>query len=135
MDTTKESVARATVEAGATMINDVGGGLAGVAGELGVAWVAMHAKGTPATMQLDPTYDDVVAEVADWLAAAAAKGRRRAGVGELWLDPGIGFGKTAEHNWTLLRHADELRSLADEHGAGLLIGTSRKRFLGSVGRD
>jgi dihydropteroate synthase len=132
VDTTKESVARAAVEAGATMINDVGGGLAGVAGELGVAWVAMHAKGTPATMQLDPTYDDVVGEVADWLAAAAVEARR-VGVDELWLDPGIGFGKTAEHNWSLLRHADELRSLADEHGARLLIGTSRKRFLGSVG--
>jgi dihydropteroate synthase len=132
IDTTKEVVAREAVGAGASMINDVAGGLAPVAGELGVAWVAMHAKGTPATMQLDPAYDVVVAEVSTWLSAKALDARA-AGVDDLWIDPGIGFAKTATHNWSLLRHTDELRVLADSLGARLMVGTSRKRFLGALG--
>jgi dihydropteroate synthase len=132
VDTVKEAVARAAVAAGATLLNDVGGSLAPVAAELGVGWVAMHAKGTPATMQDDPTYVDVVAEVADWLDAAAIEARRL-GVDELWLDPGIGFGKTFAHNWALLAATDRFAELASSHGARLLVGTSRKRFLGEVG--
>ena len=132
VDTVKAEVARAAVAAGATLINDVGGQLAQVAAELGVGWVAMHAKGEPATMQDDPRYDDVVEEVASWLEAAADTAAGL-GIADLWLDPGIGFGKTFEHNWTLLRHTDRFAALAHAKGARLLVGTSRKRFLGEVG--
>ena len=132
IDTVKPEVAVAAVAAGATLINDVSGTLAPVAADLGVGWVAMHAKGTPATMQDDPHYDDVVTEVAAWLEAKGTEARDL-GVDDLWLDPGIGFGKTFEHNWTLLRHADELAALAQRLGARLLVGTSRKRFLGEAG--
>lgn len=132
IDTTKAAVARAAALAGAVMLNDVSGSLAALAGELGLAWVAMHAKGTPQTMQVDPRYDDVVAEVSTWLAARAHEARA-AGVEDLWLDPGIGFGKTAAHNWSLLGHLDELVSLAASLDARLVVGTSRKRFLGLLG--
>jgi dihydropteroate synthase len=131
IDTTKAEVAAAAVEAGATLINDVSASLAEVAGALKVGWVAMHAKGTPQTMQDHPSYDDVVAEISSWFVAKADEARA-AKVGELWLDPGIGFGKTWEHNWTILHHCDELAELARSLGAGLLVGTSRKRFLGEL---
>jgi dihydropteroate synthase len=85
----------------------------------------MHMAGTPATMQKDPTYDDVVAEVAAFLADAEARGRA-AGVEEIWLDPGIGFGKTTAHNLSLLAHLDVLVGL----GRPVVVGTSRKSFLG-----
>lgn len=132
IDTIKVEVATAAVAAGATLINDVSGDLAPVAADLGVGWVAMHAQGMPATMQDAPHYDDVVAEVSAWLEAKGTEARAL-GVTDLWLDPGIGFGKTFEHNWTLLRHADELAELARGLGARLLLGTSRKRFLGDAG--
>ena len=83
-------------------------------------------------MQDAPHYDDVVAEVSAWLEAKGTEARAL-GVTDLWLDPGIGFGKTFDHNWTLLRHADELAELARGLGARLLLGTSRKRFLGDAG--
>jgi len=130
IDTTKPGVARAAVRAGATLVNDVGGGLWPVAAELGVGWVAVHMQGTPATMQLEPRYDDVAAEVRDHLAAAAARARA-AGVTEVWIDPGIGFGKTAAHNVALLAALDELVGL----GHPVLVGTSRKRFLGDLTAD
>ena len=132
VDTVKPEVAAAAVEAGASLINDVSGRLAATAAALGVGWVAMHAKGTPATMQDNPTYDDVVAEVSAWLDAKAQEAASL-GVRELWLDPGIGFAKTFDHNWSLLRHGDELATLAHERGSTFLIGTSRKRFLGEIG--
>ena len=132
IDTIKVEVATAAVAAGATLINDVSGDLAPVAADLGVGWVAMHAQGMPATMQDAPHYDDVVAEVSAWLEAKGTEARAL-GVTDLWLDPGIGFGKTFDHNWTLLRHADELAELARGLGARLLLGTSRKRFLGDAG--
>ena len=132
IDTTKAAVARAAVGAGATLVNDVSGDLGSVAAELGVGWVAMHAKGTPQTMQNDPQYGDVCAEVWEWLARKADEAHRF-GIAEVWLDPGIGFGKTAEHNWSLLRRTDEFALRAHDLGASLLIGTSRKRFLGSLG--
>ena len=132
VDTVKPEVAAAAVAAGASLINDVSGTLARTAAELGVGWVAMHAKGTPATMQDNPRYHDVVAEVAAWLEAKAREAAAL-GVPELWLDPGIGFAKTFDHNWSLLRHGDELAALAHDHGATFLVGTSRKRFLGEVG--
>jgi len=132
IDTQKEGVARAAVAAGARIINDVSGTLAELAGELAVGYVAMHRQGDAATMQLSPHYDDVVAEVEDALGALAQRARA-AGVAKLWLDPGIGFGKTSEHNWRLLAYLDRFVTLARHYDAGVLVGTSRKRFLGRLG--
>jgi dihydropteroate synthase len=132
IDTQKEGVARAAVAAGARIINDVSGTLAELAGELGVGYVAMHRQGDAATMQVSPHYDDVVAEVGDALGALTRRARA-AGVAKLWLDPGIGFGKTYEHNWRLLAHLDRFVALARDYDAGVLVGTSRKRFLGRLG--
>ena len=127
VDTTKEEVAEAAVAAGATLINDVSASLWPVAARHGVGWVAMHRKGTPTTMQHDPHYDDVVAEVAGLLFERAATARA-AGVDEVWIDPGIGFGKTVDHN------LDLLGCLADLVATGypVLVGTSRKSFLGAL---
>ncbi len=125
VDTSKAEVARAAVEAGATLVNDVSGTLAPVAADLGVGWVAMHRRGTPATMQGLTDYDDVVAEVTDELVAMATRARDL-GVGEVWIDPGIGFAKTAEQNLVLLAHLDRLVAT----GFDVLVGTSRKAFLG-----
>lgn len=127
IDTRHESTARAAVAAGATLINDVGATLAPVAAELGVGWVAMHMAGDPATMQTAPAYTDVVDEVRAFLSARAAAAVA-AGVGEVWVDPGIGFGKTTEHNLALLAQLDRL--VAD--GFPVLVGTSRKRFTGEL---
>ena len=125
IDTTKEEVAEAAVAAGATLINDVSATLWPVAARCGVGWVAMHRRGTPATMQDDPRYGDVVAEVRDLLAERAAQALD-AGVGEVWIDPGIGFGKTVDHNLELLASLDALVAT----GHPVLVGTSRKGFLG-----
>jgi dihydropteroate synthase len=127
VDTTKPAVALAAIEAGATIVNDISAGLWGVAASTGVGWVAMHMQGTPGTMQLDPRYDDVVAEVRRFLLDRAATAVA-AGVSEVWVDPGIGFGKTFEHNVALLRHLPELAAA----GFPVLVGTSRKGFLGTV---
>ena len=132
-DTQKEVVARAAVAAGASVINDVSCTLIEVAGELGVGYVAMHRQGTAETMQVNPTYEDVVSEIAAFLRVAATRAKV-AGVSKLWLDPGIGFGKTVEHNVALLAHVETFVSMAQEYGAGVLMGTSRKRFLESLGK-
>jgi dihydropteroate synthase len=126
IDTRKPVVAERAIEAGATLLNDVSASLAGVAAAAGghVGYVAMHMRGTPETMQHDPRYDDVVREVRDFLVAKADEARAL-GVGEVWIDPGIGFGKTGDHNLSVLRH---LRVLVDT-GYPVVIGTSRKRFL------
>lgn len=134
VDTQKESVARAAVAAGALIVNDVSCTLVEVAGDLGVGYVAMHRRGDAATMQVNPTYDDVVGEVSAFLRAAAERAQR-AQVRALWLDPGIGFGKTREHNVTLLAQVGRFVALAHEYGAGVLIGTSRKQFLAHLGRE
>ena len=134
IDTQKEPVARAAVAAGATVINDVSCTLIEVAGELGVGYVAMHRQGDSTTMQLNPSYVDVVREVGSFLRGAAERARSL-GVSPLWLDPGIGFGKSVEHNLALLAHSDRFVALAHEFGAGVLVGTSRKRFLGQLGRE
>jgi dihydropteroate synthase len=127
IDTRKPAVARAAVAAGATLLNDVGGANGAVAAELGVAWAAMHVQGEPATMQDDPRYADVVAEVlADLVRRAEAA--IAAGVPEVWIDPGIGFGKTRAHNLTLLAHLDVFVAT----GYPVLVGTSRKGFLGRL---
>jgi dihydropteroate synthase len=138
IDTTKLAVAEAAVAAGATYVNDVTAfradpELAGLVADRGLDCCLMHMRGEPRTMQRDPVYDDVVAEVKAFLeerlAAAVA-----AGVPEerIQLDPGIGFGKTPAHNLELLRRLGELAAL----GRPLVIGTSRKSFLGAVtGRE
>lgn len=127
IDTTKPAVARAAVAAGATVVNDVRATLHEVAAETGATWLAMHAQGEPRTMQVAPHYDDVVREVRDHL-VVRARAAEAAGVGEVWIDPGIGFGKTAAHNWALLR---ALPQLCDA-GWPVAVGTSRKAFLGAA---
>jgi dihydropteroate synthase len=125
IDTTKVEVAEAAIEAGATLVNDVGASLAGVAARHGAGFVALHRQGTPRTMQDDPRYSDVVSEVAAFL-SARARHAADIGVEEVWIDPGIGFGKTVEHNLSLLRRLGDLTQI----GPPLLVGTSRKSFLG-----
>jgi dihydropteroate synthase len=127
IDTRKEGVARAAVAAGARLINDVSASLWPVAAETGAGWVAMHMPADPLVMQQHAHYDDVVVEVRDYLAERAARART-AGVAEIWIDPGIGFGKTAHHNLLLLKHLDVLV----DSGWPVLIGTSRKSFLGRL---
>lgn len=127
IDTTKAPVARAACAAGATLVNDVSASLAEVAAECGAGWVAMHRQGTPSTMQDAPRYDDVIGEVTEYLVARAEAGRA-AGVAEIWVDPGIGFGKTDQHNLTLLAHLDRIV----DTGWPVVVGTSRKGFLGRL---
>jgi len=127
IDTRKAEVAEAAVAAGATLLNDVSATLHEVAAANGVGWVAMHMRGDPRTMQDDPRYDDVVADVHRYLVDRAEAGRT-AGVDEVWIDPGIGFGKTMAHNLALLAHLDRLVAT----GIPVLVGTSRKGFLGSL---
>jgi dihydropteroate synthase len=134
IDTSKARVAEAALEAGAAIVNDVtalrgDAEMAGLCAERGVGMVLMHMPGNPRTMQDDPRYDDVVDEVKAFL-AGRVEVAVDAGVEEdrIWLDPGIGFGKTLEHNLELLRRLGELREL----GRPLVIGTSRKSFIGKV---
>jgi dihydropteroate synthase len=124
IDTRKAEVAEAALAAGASLLNDVSATLAPVARAAGAGWVAMHMQGEPRTMQQDPTYDDVVAEVTAFLVERA----REAGVDEVWIDPGIGFGKTMAHNLALLAHLDTLVAT----GYPVVVGTSRKGFLGQL---
>jgi len=134
VDTTKAAVAGPALEAGAKLVNDVSAfrfepELAGLTADAGATCVLMHMLGDPRTMQADPRYDDVVAEVKAFLEErmAFAVGE---GVSEdrVWLDPGIGFGKTAEHNLELLRRIGEIAAL----GRPVVVGTSRKSFLGKI---
>ena len=134
IDTSKAEVARRSLELGAELVNDVTAlradpGLAAVVAEAGAYLCLMHMQGEPRTMQLDPRYDDVVSEVAAFLeerlGAAVA-----AGIAEerVCLDPGIGFGKTVEHNFELIRRLGELTAL----GRPVLVGISRKSSLGKL---
>ena len=127
IDTRKAVVAEAAIEAGATLVNDVSASLWPVAAAAGggVGWVAMHMQGEPATMQARPHYVDVVGEVRSFLTERAGVARS-AGVDEVWIDPGIGFGKTLDHNLALLKR---LSSLV-ETSFPVVVGTSRKGFLG-----
>ncbi|MFB2531069.1 dihydropteroate synthase [Paracoccus sp. p3-h83] len=135
VDTRKAGVAGPALNAGAGIVNDVAGlsfdpALAPLVAVRDVPVCIMHHQGTPATMQADPRYDDVLLDVYDWLAAAVAKAEA-AGIARhrILIDPGIGFGKTQAHNLTLLRN------IALFHGLGLpiLLGVSRKRFIGAIG--
>lgn len=129
IDTRSVAVAEAAVEVGATLINDVSASLWPVVAASGpqAGWVAMHMRGEPSTMQVDPYYDDVVAEVRTFLVERAGAARA-GGVTEVWIDPGIGFGKSLEHNLALLAQVDELVAT----GLPVLVGASRKGFLGAL---
>lgn len=127
VDTRHAPVAEAAIAAGASLLNDVSASLHDVAAAAGVPWVAMHMRGEPATMQREPAYADVVGEVTAYL-LERADAALAAGVPEVWIDPGIGFGKTTAHNLSLLRHLDLLVAT----GHSVLVGTSRKRFLGEL---
>jgi dihydropteroate synthase len=135
VDTMRASVAEKALQAGASIVNDVSGGLADpdmarVVAATGVPFVVMHWRGHSAVMQDRASYDDVVVDVCQALSERVSD-LCAAGVGreQLILDPGFGFAKLAEHNWSLLAHLDALKSL----GFPLLVGTSRKTFLGAVG--
>jgi dihydropteroate synthase len=138
VDTMKPEVARAAMTAGATIWNDVtalrhGPDSLATAAELGCQVVLMHMQGEPRTMQHEPHYEDVVSEVADFL-ATRAEAAVRAGVARdrIWLDPGIGFGKhMTRHNLPLLARLDRIVAL----GFPVLLGASRKRFIGALSGD
>ena len=132
IDTTKAAVAAAAIEAGATVVNDVSAGrrepeILAVAADAGAGYVVMHMLGEPRTMQRDPRYDDVVADVRDFLLERLEVARAAGiGPGALAADPGIGFGKTVAHNLSLLAALPEL---ASHTGVPVVVGTSRKSFL------
>lgn len=134
VDTTRATVARTALDAGALLVNDVSGGMAdpemaAMLADAGVPWILMHWRGPSDVMQDLARYDDVVAEVRTEL-LARVEAAVAAGVDEraLILDPGIGFAKNADHNWAVLRRLDVLMAL----GLPVLIGASRKRFLGEL---
>jgi dihydropteroate synthase len=134
IDTSKAVIAAAALDAGAAIVNDVTAlrgdpAMAALCADREATVILMHMAGSPRTMQENPSYDDVVAEVRAFLAARLEKAIE-AGIAEqrVWLDPGIGFGKAAEHNMELLRRLGELGEL----GRPLVIGTSRKSFIATV---
>jgi dihydropteroate synthase len=134
VDTTRAAVAAAALDAGASIVNDVSGGLADpdmarVVAERGVPWILMHWRGHSTEMDTLARYDDVVIDVRDEL-SARVDAALAAGVpaSSLVLDPGLGFAKTAAHNWALLHRLDVLQKL----GFPVLVGASRKRFLGRL---
>jgi dihydropteroate synthase len=134
IDTTKAGVARAGLEAGACIINDISGlrfdpSLADLAAERGAGLVLMHIRGEPRTMQEEIHYDDLLGDVTAELRASVETARSRGCRPEqLVVDPGIGFGKTAQHNLILLNHLDRLSTL----GRPVMVGPSRKSFIGKV---
>jgi dihydropteroate synthase len=135
IDTTKAEVASAALAAGARVVNDVSAGTAdpamlGVVSTAGVGYVVMHMQGEPRTMQRDPRYDDVVTEVGDFLVDRLGRARD-AGIDDaaLCVDPGIGFGKRPQHNLEILSRLSEL---VERCAVPVLVGTSRKSFIGVV---
>jgi len=134
IDTSKAEVARAAIEAGASIVNDVTGGqgddeMLPLVAKTGSALIIMHMQGTPRTMQIEPRYGNVVAEISEFFRQQFA---RAIGLNidpmTIAFDPGIGFGKTLEHNLELLARLDELRV----HDRALVVGVSRKSFLGKL---
>ena len=131
IDTQKPGVARRSLEAGASIVNDIRGlrdpEMMEVAAEGHASVVLMHMRGTPRTMQDDTAYGDVISEIARFLEARAVAARQ-AGIEEIAVDPGLGFGKSAEQNFVILARLQEIKAL----GHPVLIGPSRKSFLGSL---
>jgi dihydropteroate synthase len=133
IDAKDVEVARAALDAGASIINDITAlsdeRMAELAGERGVPVILMHMLGTPATMQGEPKYQDVVAEVLEYLLARANRAERHGATKEnIFIDPGIGFGKTLQHNLSLLKNIDKFVA----SGYRVLVGTSRKSFIGKI---
>lgn len=133
VDTFCSEVAKAAVESGAHIINDISGGkmdkkMFAVAAKLQVPYILMHIKGTPKTMQKNPHYKNVVTEVIDFFQQRMYR-LRNEGVKDIIIDPGFGFGKTPEHNLTLLNHLPELRLIT---GCPLLVGMSRKSMINKI---
>lgn len=129
IDTRKERVAKSALRAGASIINDVSARLGAIAAESGAGWVAMHAQGAPETMQHSPHYVDVVEEVYRFLEGCRTLAEK-IGIQRLYLDPGIGFGKTVDHNLALLRNLGRFLDL----DTPILVGISRKSFLAALTR-
>lgn len=134
VDTAKAAVAKEALAAGAVVVNDVSAfsdpEMPATCQNANCTVCLMHMKGTPRTMQIDPTYEDVVEEVRGFLVDRAESSGIAQGL--LWIDPGIGFGKTVQHNLTLLKRLDRLV----ETGYPVMIGTSRKSFIGRLlGRE
>lgn len=131
IDTSKPEVARLCLQAGAVVVNDVNGlmapGMMETVAEYGAGAVIMHKRGRPETMQLDTTYGDVVEEVCGYLAVQLERARA-AGIKTIWLDPGIGFGKSVDQNCALIAQVRRIESL----GAPVYVGASRKSFLGRI---
>jgi dihydropteroate synthase len=127
VDTRNADTAERACALGATLINDVSSSLWPVAADMGAGWVAMHMLGDPRTMQVEPHYDDVVSDVRDFLLGRATEATK-AGVDEVWIDPGFGFGKTLDHNLALLADLDVFVAT----GFPVLVGLSRKSFLGRL---
>ncbi len=132
VDTSKAEVAEAALDAGASVVNDVSGfmadpAMARVAASHGASAIIMHMRGTPATMQENPVYDDLMGEIVSYLRRGVAAARD-AGVRQIIVDPGIGFGKTTDHNLEILRRLGEL----DVLDLPVLVGPSRKAFIGAV---
>jgi dihydropteroate synthase len=132
IDTTKSAVADAALDAGALIVNDISGLhadplMAAVTARHHASLILMHMKGTPQSMQTDPVYDDIIGEICRYFGEAIARARA-AGVHQLILDPGIGFGKTLPHNLEILRSIGEFRRF----GLPVLVGPSRKAFLGAI---
>ena len=131
IDTNKPAVAEKCLEVGARMVNDTTGlkdiDMARVVSQYRIPVVIMHMKGTPKTMQADPTYEDVVEEIKEFM-RQRIKVAKEAGIQEVIIDPGIGFGKTTEHNLQILKRLHEFQEL----GCPILIGTSRKSFIGNL---
>ena len=132
VDTYKSALARRALEAGATVVNDITGlkgdpAMKDVIARRGASVVLMHMQGTPKTMQQKPVYKDVVAEVSQFLKHQADEAVK-AGIRQVIVDPGIGFGKTLDHNLSLIKNLGVLRSA----GFPILVGPSRKSFLGAI---
>ncbi len=134
IDTTKAAVARQAIEAGASIINDIGAlrtdnNMAAVASRYGVSVILMHMKGSPKTMQVAPVYDNLINEVKKFLENAINMAEKNGILrSKIIIDPGIGFGKTVEHNLLLINHLHEFTSL----DAPILIGPSRKSFIRNI---
>ncbi len=132
VDTYKAKVASEALNAGANIVNDISGlraepEMADVVAGAGASVVIMHIKGTPKDMQINPSYDDLIGEVYDYLSRAVETARSK-GIKQIMVDPGIGFGKTADHNLELINRLSEFRRI----GVPILIGVSRKSFIGKI---
>jgi len=132
IDTYKHEVAEEALKAGAVIVNDISGfqyddKIADVTKKYNASCILMHIKGTPKEMQDNPVYDDVIAEIKEYLRISISKAKQ-AGIEQIIVDPGIGFGKTFEHNIEIIKRLNEFKSL----GYPLLLGLSKKRFINDI---